>query len=114
MSHSHLHRIMGAAGLIGAFCMLGCSSAPTSRLEELLGTDTIAILQEADTVEPFRIDPDSVYTTKPEDEGKMRIGGFVVTANAKPLGKEFAQQLSAILLEPDTYKHASAKCFDPG
>src|SRR5262249_50693304 len=68
----------------------------------------------ADTVEPFRVDFLSIYEDKPEHEGKPRIGGFVITASGKPLGKEFAQKLSAILLEAATYQEASAKCFEPG
>jgi hypothetical protein len=113
MSYRLFRVLPGILALVAALVFLGCST-PTSKVQRLVGPKAAAILAAAQKVETFRLDPESVYSAKPEYEGKTRIDGYVITATGKTQGPEFARRLAAILLREETYEPAAAKCFDPG
>jgi hypothetical protein len=75
-----------------------------------LGEKTVGILQGADRVEVFRINPEK----EGKEAGKNRIGGYAVTATGKEQDKVFAGKLAGVLLQGRTYSGQSFKCFDPG
>jgi hypothetical protein len=98
------------AGL--AICLLaaaeGAENAPSKKVKERLGDNTVAILQGATRVEVFRIDPDN------SAKGAKRIGGYAITATEKEQGQEFTGKLADALLDDATYFGDQAKCFEPG
>jgi hypothetical protein len=94
--------------LAPAVLLLGCA-------KEHFDSRSKAILAGATKVEVFRLDPeDSPYRfDKPRVDGEKRIGGWLITAQGKDQGKEFAVKLAALLDEKHD-KSGGAKCFDPG
>jgi hypothetical protein len=105
--------VLGMA-LIGGFVILGCSSdKPSADLERMLGTDTIAVLTNADEVETFRIDSKSFYPDKRDLKGE-RIDGFLVIRKGKSQGPDFAERMRALLFRGSSYKEGRAICFEPG
>jgi hypothetical protein len=105
---------MVGLALVGGLAVIGCSSKPSSELERMVGSDVIAIISNSDEVETFRIDPESIWKPEKKALEGMRIDGFLVISNGKTQDSAFAAKLRAILLQDETYKKPSAKCFDPG
>src|SRR5271156_1276059 len=94
--------------LASCFLVLGCG-------KKSLDSRTTAILAGATKVEVFRIDPISGHMPKStRKEGEKRIMGFLVIAQGKDQGKEFADKLSQILFDRATYSDQISMCFDPG
>ena len=82
--------------------------APSKKLSEKLGEEAVDILRGAEKVEAFRLNPDR------EAKGDKQVGGFVVTAEGKSLGKESVAALAELLLTDETYTGQQSKCFLPG
>ena len=69
---------------------------PMHELFGLLGPELIALLQEADRVEPFRLKPNLDGT--PSAPGRPSLEGYEIIARGKPLGPDFAKRLAASIL----------------
>lgn len=93
--------------------LLGCGGGK-GRLDWL----TRGVLAGATKVEAFRIDAKNGPETSPEDrrrvEGERRIGYWLITAQGRDQGKEFADKLAGILLDDKNYSDTFADCFEPG
>jgi hypothetical protein len=68
-----------------------------------------SVLSDASKVEVFRLDPKA--GRKP---GEGRIGGWLITAQGKDQGSEFAAKLDDVLRDNRTFTDKWAKCYDPG
>ena len=81
---------------------------PMQELFGILGPDLIALLQQADRVEPFRIKP-NIYGEQ-SVPGRPNIEGHEIIAHGKPLGPDFAKQLAAAILNDKNVLGVGANC----
>jgi hypothetical protein len=81
---------------------------PMQELFGLLGPDLIALLQQADKVEPFRIKPNMFG--EQSAPGRPNIEGHEIIARGKPLGPDFANQLAAAILNDKNVLGVVAGC----
>jgi hypothetical protein len=86
--------------------MLGCGSG---KPEPQPDRRTRSILEGATAVEVYRIDSEKVAAP-----GDPTLDGYLVVARGQDRGEEFAARLAEVLLDPGTYSHSFALCFDPG
>jgi hypothetical protein len=106
-------RVVSALAGAAALALLSACRGPDWRVSQLYGGATsIDVLSAPQTVEAFRIDP----AHGPKDASSPHVGDFAVTAGPVVVGAEDVKELSAILLDPDTYDWLRAKgCdFTPG
>ncbi|MGH7201402.1 MAG: hypothetical protein ACREJB_12405, partial [Planctomycetaceae bacterium] len=82
---------------------------PTDEVRKFLGDGAITVLAALEDIEAFRIEP------RPAAAGERSIGGFPITATAKP-DRALAGRLAAILLDESTYLFDQRKrcAFEPG
>jgi hypothetical protein len=81
---------------------------PMQELFGLLGPDLIALLQQADKVEPFRTKPNMFG--EQGAPGRPNIEGHEIIARGKPLGPDFAKQLAAAILNHENVLGVVAGC----
>jgi hypothetical protein len=81
---------------------------PMQELFGLLGRDLIALLQQADSVEPFRIKP-NMYGEQ-SVPGRPNIEGHEIITEGKPLGPDFAGQVAAAILNDKNVLGVGANC----
>jgi hypothetical protein len=81
---------------------------PMQELFGLLGRDLIALLQQADRVEPFRIKP-NMYGEQ-SVPGRPNIEGHEIITEGKPLGPDFAGQVAAAILNDKNVLGVGANC----
>jgi len=81
---------------------------PMQELFATLGPDLIALLQEADRAEPFRIKP-NMYGEQ-SVPGRPNIEGQEIVAHGKPLGPDLAKQLAAAILNDKNVLGVGANC----
>ena len=81
---------------------------PMQELFSLLGPDLIALLHQADKVEPFRIKP-SMFGEQ-STPGRPNIEGHEIIARGKPLGPDFAKQLADAILNDKNVLGVVAGC----
>jgi hypothetical protein len=89
---------------------------PSGRVKQFLGDKAVAVLDGADRVEVFRVDPGLPRGDKEPPKDGEKIDRYVITATGKEQGKDFADRLKAILFDERTYLFDSAKgcIFQPG
>ncbi|MCE9637582.1 MAG: hypothetical protein K8T90_17935 [Planctomycetes bacterium] len=91
-----------------AFALAACRG-PDWRVSQLYGGSTsMDVIGKPQAVEAFRIDP----TLPPKDKTAPRIGDFAITAGPVVVDVATTQELSRILLDPDTYDWMRAKGCD--
>jgi hypothetical protein len=81
---------------------------PMQELYGLLGPELIALLQQADRVEPFRIKPN--MHGEQSVPGRPDIEGHEILAQGRPLGPVFAKQLAAAILNDKNVLGVAAEC----
>jgi hypothetical protein len=99
--------------LVPFVVLVGCGGTGKKRF----GDQTVAVLSGATKVEVFRTDGANYIGLIKEKDIKPdenRMGGFLVTAQGKDQGKEFAARLAKILFDERTYSDTRANCFWPG
>lgn len=106
--------LLAAGGL--AVYALTDKAKPPAELRERFGNQTIAILQGAERVEVFRVDPKDYSDPEQNANQDGRFGGYKITGTAKEHGQEFARKVVQLLLDGGNYELVKAKgCkFDPG
>jgi len=107
-----------------ALLTLGCSRKtgspqsdppkPVSKMERMVGEETVAILVNAEQVETYRLDSMQILGRQNDKLGRLAIDRFAVTGKGTVQGPEFAKKMVAILLPDSSYSEWSAKCFWPG
>jgi hypothetical protein len=71
---------------------------------------TRALLAGATKVEVFRL---AGRDDHPKREGERRVGGHLVTAQGEDQGREFAEELAAVLRDEATYADRSTTWYSP-
>src|SRR5215471_13961619 len=90
-----------------ALVTLGCSRKtgspqsdppkPVSKMERMIGEETVAILMNAEEVETYRLDCMQIVGREKDKLGRLAIDGFAVTGKGTLQGPEFAKKMVAIL-----------------
>ena len=106
-------RATTVAAVVACACALltvSCRSrGPDWRIVALYGGGTSTdVLAKPLAVEAFRIDP----ALPPKDASAPRIGDFAITSGPVALDAAAVQEMSSVLLDPDTYDWARAKGCD--
>lgn len=95
-----------ACALLSVSCR---SRGPDWRIVALYGGGTSTdVLAKPLAVDAFRIDP----ALPPMDASAPRIGDFAITSGPVALDAAAVQEMSSVLLDPDTYDWARAKGCD--
>lgn len=114
MAAAAARAVVPAAAACALLVAASCSArGPDWRVVSLYGGGTSTdVLAAPQAVEAFRIDP----ALPPKDPAAPRIGDFAITSEPVVLDAAAVQELSQILLDPDTYDWLRAKgCeFSPG
>jgi hypothetical protein len=106
----------------GAVLLWGCGDMPVveesaarptvpAEVKKHLDEKTIAVLAGATRVEVFRL---GEAAGAPDQAKAETLDGFPVAARGKEQGKEFAGNLTKVLLDEKTYSTTFAACFMPG
>lgn len=84
------------------------AKGPSDKVKEKLGDEALGILKGATKVEAYRVNPDL------SAKGDKRIGGYLITADGKEQGKEFAAKLAEVLYRDQSWFGQQARCYLPG
>jgi hypothetical protein len=107
-----MRKFLPFLALVVLIGLLGCTAKPAAKRPTAA---RFRILDEANKVEVFRLDPnDGPYNKKPKLPGQTRIGGYLVTAQGSDQGRDFAAKLAEILSDDATSTDEFVKCYDPG